>query len=258
MFLLFRLDATPPPRAPCEPQVCVFPLYAVFFFLQLLMLTYLHFFLLLFPFSISIWTSFVSILSFSCGYYEYVVSSVSVSAATRLDLQGMIYMNLDTYVRWSHFFILVWGTSIRFVSVIVCIIFRFCFPPEVILRSRVIGACPMTTDCIVATVWVNVRTTRDISAHGHAIAGYLRSPLWRHGCGRWINTFNHDINKRKVVLATTWCLTWRKGEHALGQLLVDRLTGGMMVDTVNFGLCGEFVKTSTWYETLMAIAEIDP
>ena len=25
-----------------------------------------------------------------------------------------------------------------------------CFPPEVIFRSRVIGACPATTDCIVA------------------------------------------------------------------------------------------------------------
>ena len=25
-----------------------------------------------------------------------------------------------------------------------------CFPPEVIFRSRVIGACPVTTDCIVA------------------------------------------------------------------------------------------------------------
>ena len=26
----------------------------------------------------------------------------------------------------------------------------FCFPPEVICHSRVIGACPVTTDCIVA------------------------------------------------------------------------------------------------------------
>ena len=73
-----------PPRAPCEPQVCVFPLRAVFFFLASLMLTYLYFssFFSSFPFSISIWTSFVFILSFSCGYYA--VSSVSVSAATRL------------------------------------------------------------------------------------------------------------------------------------------------------------------------------
>ena len=91
-------------RAPCEPKVCVFPLRAVFF-LALLMLTYLYFFLLFLPLSISIWTSFVYILSFSCGYYA--VSSVSVSAATRLpyDILRSIYyqyipgMYLDTYVR---------------------------------------------------------------------------------------------------------------------------------------------------------------
>ena len=51
-----------------------------------------------FPFSISIWTSFVLILSFSCGYYA--VSSVSVSAATRLAHD--IYASL--YVRRSHLF----------------------------------------------------------------------------------------------------------------------------------------------------------
>ena len=86
------------------------------------------FFFSSFPFSISIWTSFVFILSFSCGYYA--VSSVSVSAATRLpyDILRSIYyqyipgMYLDTYVRWSHLLIFnfnVWG-GIRFVSVIVC------------------------------------------------------------------------------------------------------------------------------------------
>ena len=37
------------------------------------------------------------ILSFSCGYYA--VSSVSVSAATRLAYDMYIYMYLDTYVR---------------------------------------------------------------------------------------------------------------------------------------------------------------
>ena len=44
VILSFRLGATPP-RAPCEPQVCVFPLCAVFF-LALLMLTYFYFCLL--------------------------------------------------------------------------------------------------------------------------------------------------------------------------------------------------------------------
>ena len=38
-----------PPRAPCEPEVCVFPLRAVFF-LGSLMLTYLNFCLLFLPF----------------------------------------------------------------------------------------------------------------------------------------------------------------------------------------------------------------
>ena len=50
-----------PPRAPCESEKCVFPLRAVYF-LALLMLTYqesLFFFFSSFPFSISIWTSFV-------------------------------------------------------------------------------------------------------------------------------------------------------------------------------------------------------
>ena len=42
----------------------------------------LYFFLLFLPFSILVWTSFVFILSLSCVCYA--VSSVSVSAATRL------------------------------------------------------------------------------------------------------------------------------------------------------------------------------
>ena len=83
-------------------------------------------------------------LSFSCGYYA--VSSVSVSAATRLAYDTY----LDKNVRLSHFCIFVWGT--RFVSVIVCTIFSFsfCFSPAAIVRSRVNGACPLTMDCIVA------------------------------------------------------------------------------------------------------------
>ena len=94
VILLFRLGATPP-RAPCEPEVCVFPLRAVFFLLSCVAdvgLSFIFFFSS-FPFSISIWTSFVFILSFSCGYYA--VSLVSVSAATRLAYD----MYLDTYVR---------------------------------------------------------------------------------------------------------------------------------------------------------------
>ena len=62
-----------------------------FSFLRCWCLTYLHFFFSSFPFSISIWTAFVFILSFSCGYYA--VSSVSVSTATRLayDIYCLLY-----------------------------------------------------------------------------------------------------------------------------------------------------------------------
>ena len=72
------------PRASCEPEACLFPLRAVFLH-ALLMLTYLYFFLLFLPFfdfDLDIVCFLFFILSFSCGYYA--VSSVSVSAATRL------------------------------------------------------------------------------------------------------------------------------------------------------------------------------
>ena len=64
LFCYFVL-ALHPPRVPCEPQVCVFPLRAVFF-LAFLMLTY-FFFIYSLPslFSISIWKSFVS----SCFFF---------------------------------------------------------------------------------------------------------------------------------------------------------------------------------------------
>ena len=48
------------------------------------------------------------ILSCSCGYYA--VSSVSVSATTRLAYD----MYVDTYVRWSHRFTFVWGIRVCF------------------------------------------------------------------------------------------------------------------------------------------------
>ena len=44
MLFCFFVSALHPPRAPCKPEVCVFPL-RTFFFLALLMLTYLFFFL---------------------------------------------------------------------------------------------------------------------------------------------------------------------------------------------------------------------
>ena len=91
VILLFRLGATPPPRSLRAWSMRI-PLACCLlssFFLALLMLTCLFFFPSL-SFSISIWTSFVFILSFSRGYYA--VSSVSVSTATRLAYDVCIYI----------------------------------------------------------------------------------------------------------------------------------------------------------------------
>ena len=81
------------------------------------------------------------VLSFSCGYC-YVVSSVSVSAATRWAYVRRICMTynmyLGTYVRWFHLLIFVWGTVydlfqlLCIIFCLMCIIFcLICFPPEV-------------------------------------------------------------------------------------------------------------------------------
>ena len=78
VILLFRLGATPPPRSLRASSMRILLACRL---LALFMLTY-FFFLFFLPFWISIWTSLVFILSFSRGYYA--VSSVSVSAATRL------------------------------------------------------------------------------------------------------------------------------------------------------------------------------
>ena len=83
------------------------------------------------------------ILSFSCGCYA--VSSVSVSAATRLAYD--VYDYLDAYVRGCHLFICL--SDDLFQLSVVSSVF-ICFPPEAIIRSRAIGACPVTTDCIEA------------------------------------------------------------------------------------------------------------
>ena len=90
-------------------------------------------------------------LSFSCAYYA--VSSVSVSAATRL-AYGTWF---DTYVRSFQPFYFCRRYMISLSRLLSCVFF---FPPEVIFRSRVvIGACPATTDCIVAIRYVRTTTT---------------------------------------------------------------------------------------------------
>ena len=126
LLLCYFVSALHPPRDPCEPEVCVFPLRAVF--LALLMLTCLYFFFSSYPFSISIWASFVFIQSFSCGYYA--VSSVSLSAATRLAYD--MYLTL-TYADLTFLFLSEVDYTICFSYSVCDIIFCFiCFPPEVI------------------------------------------------------------------------------------------------------------------------------
>ena len=80
LILCYRLGATPLPRRlrACKSasSPCVLSFLLVFYYL---------FFFSSFPFSISIWTSFRFILSFSCGYY-YAVSSASVTTRSAYDM----------------------------------------------------------------------------------------------------------------------------------------------------------------------------
>ena len=118
-------------------------------------------FFLLFISATSIWTSFVSSCLFLAGNM--------LSPLFRFLLRLVQHMTCTRYVPWyvcmliSHF-LFVWGTSIWFVKD--C--FRYCvcyllilsvFFLGVIFRSRVIGACPVTTDCIVSMSWCRKTTT---------------------------------------------------------------------------------------------------
>ena len=109
------------------------------------MLTYLYFFLLFFPF-FDFDLDIVFILSFSCGYDA--VSSVSVSAATRLAYDILsIFILTRTCAYLAFLFLSEVYDSFQVLCVLCCVF--ICFPPEVIFRSRVIGASHVTTDCIV-------------------------------------------------------------------------------------------------------------
>ena len=150
-IMLFRLGGTPPPGAPCEPEICVFPLRAVFF-LAFLMLNCFLFSSRpsppsLFSISIPIWTSFVSpclslwVLCCLLGF-GFCCDSFSIR---------MIYIYLDTYADLAFLFLSEVYDSFQFVCVLPS---RICykFVPEVILifHSGVIGSCFVTRDCIVA------------------------------------------------------------------------------------------------------------
>ena len=135
------------PRAAWEPELRVFPTLACCLLSCVLDVHYYYFSSLPSLFR-SIWKSFVS----SCLFLVGIMLSPRFRFLLRL-VQHTYDMHLETYqglhVGGSHQFIFVWG--IRFSSVMYYLPFFICFPPEVIFPSRVTGACPVTTDCIVAT-----------------------------------------------------------------------------------------------------------
>ena len=88
------------------------------------------------------------ILSFSCGYYA--VSSVSVSAATRLAYD--MYIDTDVRTLISTFFCLVLYDLFQLLHYLLFLLRSICFSPGVVFRSRVIGARRATTDCIVVAM----------------------------------------------------------------------------------------------------------
>ena len=148
LLFCYFVSALHPPCAPCELEVrvlspCMLSSCVLDVDLSLFLLLFLPFF----DFDLD---SVCFILSFSCGHYA--VSSISVSAATRLayDMYILRSIYVSRYVRaLISPFIFVCG--IRLVSVIVLLSPVFiCFSPEVIFHYRVIGACPVTTDCIAA------------------------------------------------------------------------------------------------------------
>ena len=149
VILLLCLGATPPPASLRALSMRI-PL-ACCLLSCVLDVDLFHFFFSSFPFSIlsiSIWIWFVS----SCLFLAGTMLSPRFRFLLRL-VQHTYDMHLETYqglhVGGSHQFIFVWG--IRFSSVMYYLPFFICFPPEVIFPSRVTGACPVTTDCIVAT-----------------------------------------------------------------------------------------------------------
>ena len=58
-------------------------------------------------------------------------------------------MNITRVLAHLLIFVLRYTKLFHLLCVLFCV-FLFVFPPEVVFRSRVVGACPVSTDCIVA------------------------------------------------------------------------------------------------------------
>ena len=148
IFCYFASVLHPPP-AVCEPQVCVLALRAVFF-LALLLLTFFFFHSL----------PCFSLIRFKTRFFHPVfflwVQCCLLGFGFCCDSFSIWYdmiKHLDTHIRTLIspicFFVLRYTILFQLLCIIFCFI---CVPPEVIFRSRVIGACPVTTDCIVAII----------------------------------------------------------------------------------------------------------
>ena len=96
----------------------------------------------------------VCVILSSCGYYA--VSSVSVSAATGLAYDILVYVSWYARNKLISPFVFVWGTSTRFVSVIVCIIFclyLFSFCGNFPLQSYWSLSCDRGLHCSDEIMW---------------------------------------------------------------------------------------------------------
>ena len=86
---------------------------------------------------------------------------------------------------------------------------RICFPPEVVFRSWVIGACPVTTDCIVAmSSWENNNNIAVSSTLHATILSYQMLLLCRP-CGTYRPTTAVPWKGRKPDVAPTGIAAYR-------------------------------------------------
>ena len=141
-ILSFCLGAAPP-RATCEPASLRIPLVCCL--LSCVLAFYLFYF--------SSLPSLFSLLDVVCFVFFSCVGTIRVlSPRFRCRLRLVKRMICIWYVRKLILPVLflsevydLFQLMCALSSVIICV------PPEVIFHSRVIGACPVTTDCIVAT-----------------------------------------------------------------------------------------------------------
>ena len=147
LILLFRLGATPPPTLRASLNYAYSPCVLSSFFLAFLLLIYflwLYFFFSSFSFfrfrfghrlfhSVFFLWVLCCLLGFSFCCDSFSICSVSWYVRT---LTSPFNFRLRYTICFSY--------------CVYYLLFFICFPSEVIFRSRVIGACPVTTDCIVA------------------------------------------------------------------------------------------------------------